>query len=148
MCIRDSCNDVHSNEETITGATYQFLWCNFTNNQAHGSSSDKATYLVEFKDDHMAFGRGGGLSIFVKGESNNNTFEILGCDFEENSATWGGGMLVEFQDHALNNYLHVANSSFLNNECFYTPSSGTGGCLLYTSPSPRDATLSRMPSSA
>ena len=121
------CNDVHSNEETITGATYQFLWCNFTNNQAHGSSSDKATYLVEFKDDHMAFGRGGGLSIFVKGESNNNTFEILGCDFEENSATWGGGMLVEFQDHALNNYLHVANSSFLNNECFYTPSSGTGG---------------------
>ena len=24
----------------------------------------------------------------------------------------------------------------------------TGGCLLYTSPSPRDATLSRMPSSA
>ena len=26
--------------------------------------------------------------------------------------------------------------------------SGTRGCLLYTSPSPRDATLSRMPSSA
>ena len=25
---------------------------------------------------------------------------------------------------------------------------GFGGCLLYTSPSPRDATLSRMPSSA
>ena len=25
---------------------------------------------------------------------------------------------------------------------------GKGGCLLYTSPSPRDATLSRMPSSA
>ena len=25
---------------------------------------------------------------------------------------------------------------------------GTGTCLLYTSPSPRDATLSRMPSSA
>ena len=25
---------------------------------------------------------------------------------------------------------------------------GVGGCLLYTSPSPRDATLSRMPSSA
>ena len=26
--------------------------------------------------------------------------------------------------------------------------SGSGSCLLYTSPSPRDATLSRMPSSA
>ena len=28
------------------------------------------------------------------------------------------------------------------------PVSGEGTCLLYTSPSPRDATLSRMPSSA
>ena len=30
----------------------------------------------------------------------------------------------------------------------HSPSSNYGGCLLYTSPSPRDATLSRMPSSA
>jgi len=29
-----------------------------------------------------------------------------------------------------------------------TAGRGTKGCLLYTSPSPRDATLSRMPSSA
>ena len=30
----------------------------------------------------------------------------------------------------------------------FTDESGRYGCLLYTSPSPRDATLSRMPSSA
>ena len=30
----------------------------------------------------------------------------------------------------------------------YIPGSEVAGCLLYTSPSPRDATLSRMPSSA
>ena len=30
----------------------------------------------------------------------------------------------------------------------YRTFDGRGGCLLYTSPSPRDATLSRMPSSA
>ena len=29
-----------------------------------------------------------------------------------------------------------------------TETAGAGACLLYTSPSPRDATLSRMPSSA
>ena len=37
------------------------------------------------------------------------------------------------------------------NGCHYCVSAHTmiaGGCLLYTSPSPRDATLSRMPSSA
>ena len=31
---------------------------------------------------------------------------------------------------------------------WYSCQGGDGGCLLYTSPSPRDATLSRMPSSA
>ena len=30
----------------------------------------------------------------------------------------------------------------------FMPGGKSGGCLLYTSPSPRDATLSRMPSSA
>ena len=35
-----------------------------------------------------------------------------------------------------------------SNLCVFRFSVGTGLCLLYTSPSPRDATLSRMPSSA
>ena len=33
-------------------------------------------------------------------------------------------------------------------EGLFDPNQQLGGCLLYTSPSPRDATLSRMPSSA
>ena len=35
-----------------------------------------------------------------------------------------------------------------NNEALYNGSMDDNSCLLYTSPSPRDATLSRMPSSA
>ena len=35
-----------------------------------------------------------------------------------------------------------------NNDRLFIVEQGSGGCLLYTSPSPRDATLSRMPSSA
>ena len=34
------------------------------------------------------------------------------------------------------------------NTALFTHNKNTIGCLLYTSPSPRDATLSRMPSSA
>ena len=41
-------------------------------------------------------------------------------------------------------YIHTQNEEAKTN----SNSVGTGGCLLYTSPSPRDATLSRMPSSA
>ena len=121
------CNNDQESEETITGAKYQFLRCNFLNNQARDSSSDKGTYLVEFKSDHVAFGRGGGLSIYVKGDSYNNTFEIAQCNFEGNNATWGGGMLAEFQDFSANNTLTIVNSLFINNKCYYTPTSGTGG---------------------
>ncbi len=121
------CNNTQETVETITGAKYQFLRSNFLYNQAHDSSSDKGTYLVEFKSDHVAFGRGGGLSIYVKGDSYNNTFDVVSCNFEGNNATWGGGMLAEFQDYAAGNTLNVVNSSFLNNEAYYSPTSGTGG---------------------
>ena len=40
------------------------------------------------------------------------------------------------------------NGQPLEGEYIYQPNAGFSGCLLYTSPSPRDATLSRMPSSA
>ena len=46
---------------------------------------------------------------------------------------------------------NIVNSDFLvelNEELNPFLSSDNLGCLLYTSPSPRDATLSRMPSSA
>lgn len=114
-------------EATISGASYQFLNCSFLNNVARDSTSDNGTYLVEFQSDHVAFGRGGGLSIFAKGESYNNTFQILHCNFENNKATWGGGMLVEFQDFSTQNSVTISDCSFLNNECYYTPTSGTGG---------------------
>ena len=48
----------------------------------------------------------------------------------------------------------MVGSKFAVIDLFYfvfegnVPSTSTGGCLLYTSPSPRDGLLSRMPSSA
>ena len=46
-------------------------------------------------------------------------------------------------------FLHEYFKKFYDDVFFpYLESSGIKTCLLYTSPSPRDATLSRMPSSA
>ena len=42
----------------------------------------------------------------------------------------------------------IANSDFTDTFSFYTSQTVNGTCLLYTSPSPRDRTRSRMPSSA
>ena len=65
-----------------------------------------------------------------------------------------------FEDQASNDFLlataiqntnidQVTLNGFVTGELFDIPGGGTvQACLLYTSPSPRDATLSRMPSSA
>ena len=57
---------------------------------------------------------------------------------------------VDFQGE-LNNTGTISGTQYgvyFSNETPAGGGSNVGGCLLYTSPSPRDATLSRMPSSA
>ena len=56
------------------------------------------------------------------------------------------GASLEVINFCANNYLGLADSQALIKAG--KAALETHGCLLYTSPSPRDATLSRMPSSA
>ena len=54
-----------------------------------------------------------------------------------------GSTLISYFGHDLTDFTHAsATWAAWGESATYTP------CLLYTSPSPRDATLSRMPSSA
>ena len=73
--------------------------------------------------------------------------------FEGNEAAFTAEMAkVESQTHLFNDFSTLkwnANKIYLDElEREGAPVIGTITCLLYTSPSPRDATLSRMPSSA
>ena len=58
-----------------------------------------------------------------------------------NTSSFGGAMTV-------NDNLTMTTGSLIMNDGADKIKLQTNGCLLYTSPSPRDATLSRMPSSA
>ena len=58
------------------------------------------------------------------------------------------GRLTEFQETILNKLVSSGAVEKRFNTTFFTSSDSREPCLLYTSPSPRDATLSRMPSSA
>ena len=69
--------------------------------------------------DHIPFGRGGGLSIFVKGAAKDNVIQISHCRFEDNHALWGGGLFIEFQDEVQNNTLEVKHCTFTNNSADY-----------------------------
>jgi len=75
-------------------------------------------------------------------DCNSTGTTISDCYFAEGSAT--GLTFIDVNGGAANacDGVQVVNCEFSN------PTAGNYNCLLYTSPSPRDATLSRMPSSA
>ena len=98
--------------------TYRFTECTFRKNSAPKPCN--ATEIeIPHGEDHFPFGRGGGLSIFVKGEAQNNTIEVTNCTFVKNHALWGAGFFLEFQDQTENNMLTILRSKFTRNNCIY-----------------------------
>ena len=82
-------------------------WLDFENN------SD--IFILPHETDHVAFGRGGGLSLYFKGSSNHNTFFISHNRFIGNKAIFGAGMFLEFQDTSSNNNITVSDCQFMDN---------------------------------
>ena len=106
--------------------------CMFENNIA----SDILTNTLFIKPqglDHQAFGRGGGLSIFFKGNATGNNINIDSSWFMNNKAVWGGGVFIEFQDNSHNNSVVHSGGTVTYNGCYHPPNhtyyqnNGTGG---------------------
>ena len=104
--------------EYDTNSTFTFFNCTFRNNSAPRQWYET---IVEKPsgDDHIPFGRGGGLSIFLKGKAENNVISITGCHFEDNQAVWGAGIFIEFHDQVQNNTFEVKNCTFINNSAHF-----------------------------
>ncbi|XP_046852340.1 uncharacterized protein LOC124445637 isoform X1 [Xenia sp. Carnegie-2017] len=64
---------------------------------------------------HIAFGRGGGASIFIKGQAKNNSFLFENCSFIGNGANWGAGLFVEYQDETQMNLIIFQSCHFHSN---------------------------------
>ena len=123
--LSDCGNQTNIPERYSNGAMFHFKGCAFIHNLAKAYNCETA----HEGSDHMAFGRGGGLSIYLKGNISSCDVTILDCKFINNTAPWGGGLFVEYQDSARNNRLDVNFSHFLQN---YSPQNisnnkGTGG---------------------
>ena len=112
--------DVNSTvlDEYDTNSTFSFFNCTFKNNSAP-SQQYETIVKNPSGDDHIPFGRGGGLSIFFKGKAENNVISVTGCHFEDNSAMWGGGIFIEFHDQVQNNTFEVKNCTFINNNASF-----------------------------
>ena len=80
---------------------------------------------------------GGGMVIF------GDTVSIVNSLITGNQADSGAGLYFGGTTH-----VSISNSTVANNNAVVTGNPQNNNCLLYTSPSPRDRTRSRMPSSA
>ena len=80
----------------------------------------------------------------VGAQATDEDVDLLNVDVLTGSMDPEGGTLSVVSAEADNGVVVINADGSLS----YTPNENYNGCLLYTSPSPRDATLSRMPSSA
>ena len=98
---------------------------------------DDSTVTILESSFHNNSGRlNGGV---VSSRASPITLIVMESSFTDNQSGEDGGVIHAGRDGSL---VDVKNSNFAFNNATQR------GCLLYTSPSPRDATLSRMPSSA
>ena len=115
----------------VSDSTYYIFDCTFTNNSASivNTTAKDETFILPHAREHIAFGRGGGLSVFFKGEAQNNIITVNRSHIIHNRALWGRGALVEFQDNSSSNVFHICSSIIDHNMCPHniSKSRGTGG---------------------
>ena len=109
-------------------STYLFLNSSFDRNFACGQNvTDRGIRLLSSNSSHQAVGRGGGLSVFFKGDAQNNNVTIINCSFVDNHAVWGAGLHIEMQDNAVGNAVKISDCLVHHNHAFFTAELGTGG---------------------
>ena len=97
----ETCQDPSEPSSHNSGAMYSILWCNFSSNV--NSYDGRNPGVIEHQNSSWPFGKGGGLSLVIRGTARNNTFEIYSPDFVDNQAEFGGSVYVEIVDQASEN---------------------------------------------
>ena len=140
------------------------LNCNFTNNTARhggaiynvGRDGESSPTLTNCTFTNNATTSRGG-AIYNLGFQGTSSPILTNCTFTNNTAEPGGAIYNDGSNGTssptLTNCIFTNNTATNNRGislggAIYNSGDGNTSCLLYTSPSPRDATLSRMPSSA
>ena len=120
-----SCKSSEASSVQVTRSNYTFSNCTFEYNDPlwHAPpASFVVPVLYPHGTEHLAFDKGGGLSVIFKGRSTMNSINIESCTFKDNAAHWGGGLYTSFGDQSIENTLTVSKSKFLFNvnSCYGT----------------------------
>ena len=131
MCIRDShypgggglyieftdCTPGMLGEQCIVkdrypDSNYTIQNCAFLNNKA----SILGNIYIHPQGPFQGFGRGGGLAIYLNGNTKKCTITIINCRFQNNSAFVGGGIFTLFRGSPSHNSINVKDSDFTTNK--------------------------------
>ena len=125
----NTCNNAIYSPRKNKNSIYVLSSCTFSNNHAHGQNSTEygGKLSLASNSSHQAVGRGGAISIYIKGDAANNSFHIMDCHFINNTAVWGGGIQFEMDDSVTGNSIYIINSKFANNHAYHDKDFGTGG---------------------
>ena len=123
--------DLPNNSTRNDGSSYTFTECDFGHNQAGNLDNvEEDTYIFPYRSDHQAFGRGGGLSLFIRNKVAGVKFTVDKSRFHNNTAAWGAGLLVELHDSVHSNTITVSNCEFKHNFCPFKRDRGTAGAAI------------------
>ena len=110
------CKDSETSSIQVTQSRYTFFQCHFGENGDDTFDFNGDVVGYPHGTDHVAFGKGGGLSVIFKGRSSENSITIDNCTFKANSAQWGGGLYTSFGDQSIDNKITVTRSKFFFNQ--------------------------------
>lgn len=127
----NNCGEHNHQTQNNNGSVYQFEYCTFNYNRGVDQSGKNQTdiSILPRNETHVSLGRGGGFSLYIKGNATKNNISFSNCNFNNNQATWGGGMIIELVDSAMENLVSITYSDFTNNSCYNSDRSkgGPGG---------------------
>ena len=102
-------------DQYTTAGKFNISNSSFSYNEALPPNDQSRVFMVPRKSDHVALGRGGGLSVFFKGHTNHTSVSVSNCHFLHNKAIFGAGAFVDFHDNCHNNSVSFLFCTFVSN---------------------------------
>ena len=122
MTCTQNQTEYNSDYKRNKNSNYTFNNCTFEDNIANKPQllSEGSHIIIPSKSNHDATGKGGGLSMFFKGDAMNNSINIVDSRFRRNYAVWGGGLYIQMSDTTVSNAVFLSNCDFSENHAVFT----------------------------
>ena len=101
--------NMNISNERASFSQYHFLNCVFHSNKKYHNHAAKASA-------YPGLTTGAGISLRIQGNITRTCTRIENCTFTNNSASWGGGMIIDTLYSAHGNNVSISNSKFISNE--------------------------------